>query len=77
VAGQDTAAKLLEQHPSVEQVAVETGRLAVTLRPDVQDYSDLPTLLVGAGCKLRLFREEEFNLENAFMALTKGLGSKI
>jgi ABC-2 type transport system ATP-binding protein len=76
-AGQETAAKLLEQHPSVERVVAEQSRLAVTLRPDVADYSDLPTLLIGAGCKLRLFREEEFNLENAFMALTKGLGSKI
>jgi ABC-2 type transport system ATP-binding protein len=77
VTAQETAAKLLEQHPSVERVAVEPSRLAVTLRPDVADYSDLPTLLVQAGCKIRLFREEEFNLENAFMVLTKGLGAKI
>ena len=26
---------------------------------------------------LKLFREEEFNLESAFMMLTKGLGQKI
>ena len=73
----DAAAKRLAGHDLVENVAVENGRILVTLKPDAGDYSDLSQLLVGAGHKLRLFREEEFNLENAFMALTKGLGSKI
>ena len=73
----DSAAKLLEPHPFVEKVDVQSARIAVTLKPDVEDYSDLSTLLVHAGHKLKLFREEEFNLESAFMALTKGLGSKI
>jgi ABC-2 type transport system ATP-binding protein len=73
----DAAAKRLAGHDLVENVAVENGRILVTLKPDAGDYSDLSQLLVEAGHKLRLFREEEFNLENAFMALTKGLGSKI
>lgn len=75
--GVDAAAKLLAQHDLVESVDIEQGRLAVTLKPHVEDYSDLSPLLIQAGHKIRLFREEEFNLENAFMALTKGLGSKI
>ncbi|MFT5525127.1 MAG: hypothetical protein ACI9HK_003093, partial [Pirellulaceae bacterium] len=29
------------------------------------------------GFKLLMFREEEVNLESAFMALTKGLGSNM
>ena len=37
------------------------------------DYSELPTLLLENGFKLTLFREEEVNLETAFMELTKGL----
>ena len=37
------------------------------------DYSDLPTLLVASGYKLTLFKEDELNLETAFMALTKGI----
>lgn len=73
----DAAAKRLSGHDLVENAAVENGRILVTLKPDAGDYSDLSQLLVEAGHKLRLFREEEFNLENAFMALTKGLGSKI
>ena len=75
--GVDAAAKLLAQHDLVESVDIEQGRLVVTLKPHVEDYSDLSPLLIHAGHKIRLFREEEFNLENAFMALTKGLGSKI
>ena len=47
----------------------------VTLKDGVADYSDLPTLLVSNGLKLTLFREEELNLETAFMALTKGITS--
>ncbi|MEN6405709.1 MAG: ABC transporter ATP-binding protein [Thermoguttaceae bacterium] len=70
----ESAARLLEQSPLVEQVAVDDHhRLRVTLRENVTDYSDLPTLLIDAGHKLTLFREEEINLETAFMALTKGI----
>ena len=36
------------------------------------DYSMLPRLLMEAGFDLTLFREEDVNLETAFMELTKG-----
>ena len=49
--------------------------LMVTLVGRVADYSELATLLVGAGHKLTLFKEDELNLETAFMALTKGITS--
>jgi len=73
VGNPDLAAKLLQQHDAVERVDVRDGHLTVALREGTQDYSDLPTLLVQAGFKLTLFREEEINLETAFMALTKGI----
>jgi len=70
----DRAAGLLEQHDLVEHVGMgKDARIEATLRPDVLDYSDLPSMLVEAGLKLTLFREEEVNLETAFMELTKGL----
>jgi ABC-2 type transport system ATP-binding protein len=47
--------------------------LAVTLKPDIEDYSDIPSTLVEQGFALMLFREEEVNLETAFLELTKGL----
>ena len=69
----DAAAKLLEGHPLVERIDVQDGFLKATLVKDAKDYSDLPTLLVQSGFKLTEFKEEELNLETAFMALTKGI----
>jgi ABC-2 type transport system ATP-binding protein len=69
----DRCAKLLADHPSVDKVEPRDNLFYVTLKDGVKDYSDLPTLLVSNGLKLTLFREEELNLETAFMALTKGI----
>jgi ABC-2 type transport system ATP-binding protein len=74
---QDAAARLLEQSDLVERVNMNHDHLTVTLRPGTEDYSDLSTLLIQSGHKLKLFREEEVNLESAFMALTKGLGQRV
>jgi ABC-2 type transport system ATP-binding protein len=73
VGGIDGASALLRQHASVERVDVRDGRLLVLLREGTEDYSELPTLLIQGGCRLTMFREEEINLETAFMALTKGI----
>jgi ABC-2 type transport system ATP-binding protein len=73
VGDQEAAAKLLEGHDLVDKVEVRDGRLYATLNKGVDDYSDLPTLLVQAGYKLTTFKEDEINLETAFMALTKGI----
>jgi ABC-2 type transport system ATP-binding protein len=76
VAGdRDAAARLLEGHNLVDRVEATDKYLTVTLANGQQDYSDLATLLVSAGHKLTLLREEELNLETAFMALTKGITS--
>ena len=69
----EAAAKLLEGHNSVEKIELRDGRIFATLSEDIEDYSDLPTLLIEAGHKLTLFKEDEINLETAFMALTKGV----
>jgi ABC-2 type transport system ATP-binding protein len=71
------AAKLLEQHADVDTIEEKAGQLTVTLIPEATDYSELSATLVDAGHRLTLFREEEINLESAFMALTKGTGKKI
>jgi len=55
----------------VESVDIQNGQIRVTFGENVTDYSDLPTLLIDAGHKLTLFREEEINLETAFMALNE------
>jgi ABC-2 type transport system ATP-binding protein len=70
----DAAARLLEQLDCVEKVSVTKDQMIeATLKPDVEDYSSLPTELVNARFALTLFREEEVNLETAFLQLTQGL----
>ena len=69
----DAAAKLIDSSELVEKVEIRDGLIHVTLAENSEDYTPLPTLLIQAGHKLTLFREEELNLETAFMALTKGI----
>ena len=73
----DAAARLLEGSGLVESIATAGEQLVVTLKKGIEDYTDLSPLLVQAGHKIKLFREEEVNLESAFMALTKGLGQRV
>jgi len=70
----DAAGKVLEESGQIESIEPRVDHLYVTLKKEVEDYSDLPTHLINAGHKITLFREEEINLESAFMALTKGMG---
>ena len=70
---QAPAAALLSQDPNIENVAANNGFLAVSLRQGVEDYSFVAQRLIGAGYRLTLLREEEVNLETAFMRLTKGM----
>ncbi|MEZ6035337.1 MAG: ABC transporter ATP-binding protein [Planctomycetaceae bacterium] len=70
----EEAAKLLEQLDCTELVTIQKDNmLELTLKPSVEDYSVIPTELVNARFSVTLFREEEVNLETAFLQLTKGL----
>ncbi|MCA9194576.1 MAG: ABC transporter ATP-binding protein [Planctomycetales bacterium] len=73
----DAAARILEVESVVETVSEVHGGLEVTLHEGIEEYSDLATRLVEAGLKIKRFTEKETNLESAFMALTKGSGTKI
>ena len=69
---QDAAANLIGQQDCVYSVKVEKGVIIATLKKDTDDYSAIPSALIEAGHLLRLFREEDINLETAFMELTMG-----
>ncbi len=69
----DAASRLIEQHSDVDEVSLRGDVLVVRLQPGVADYGFLPSLLVESGYRVLLFREEELNLETAFMELTRGL----
>jgi ABC-2 type transport system ATP-binding protein len=68
----EKAARLLEQCDEVRAVSIVKDMIIVTLKKETLDYSELPTRLLEAGFKITLFREEDVNLETAFMELTKG-----
>ncbi|MDO4569053.1 MAG: ABC transporter ATP-binding protein [Planctomycetia bacterium] len=72
----DRAAKILEELDIVESVAsVEPTRIAIQLKEGIEDFSDIPLVLAEAGIRFLTLREEEVNLETAFMTLTKGITS--
>jgi ABC-2 type transport system ATP-binding protein len=64
----------LRGHPDVASVEVkEDETLQVTLGDDVHDGSFIADVLVKDGLRLRMLKEEEVDLEDVFMAITKGI----
>lgn len=72
----EQAARLLETLVMVQSVEIlDATHLTVQLKENVEDYSDIPVVLVEAHLPLLTLREEEINLETAFMTLTQGITS--
>ena len=65
--------KFLSDQPEVESVDLKKGQIVVTVKKGValDAYAELLPRLITEGYRVRSFREEEINLETAFMALTK------
>ena len=70
---QQQAAEMLKRDPAVASVAANNGKLEVALAEGIADYSVISSRLVEAGYRLTLFKEEDVDLETAFMRLTKGI----
>ena len=47
--------------------------IKVVLKQDTEDGCFLPERLIQSGYKVRLFKEEEIDLEDVFMGITKGI----
>ncbi|REJ97232.1 MAG: ABC transporter ATP-binding protein [Planctomycetota bacterium] len=71
-ADQERAVEVIRSDPAVSEVTTRKETIIATLHEGAGDYSTIPTRLTEAGFGLKLFREEEVNLETAFMELTKG-----
>ena len=71
----EEAAKKLETFSETERIEiVQQGALIkVTLKEGNEDGSFLPERVIQMGFRLRLFKEEEINLEDVFMGITKGI----
>jgi ABC-2 type transport system ATP-binding protein len=70
---QDLAALLLQRTRGVKSVTQADGDLLVELESTDHDLSGLAKVLLANNFRLRELREEEVNLETAFMRLTKGI----
>jgi ABC-2 type transport system ATP-binding protein len=72
--GQQQARERLQAHPDVSAVEVKDGEtLQVTLGDGVRDGSFIAEVLVKSGLRLKMLREEEVDLEDVFMGITKGI----
>jgi ABC-2 type transport system ATP-binding protein len=71
----EVAAKRLETYPEIASVELtgEGESIKVSLRDEQDDGSFIPERLIAEGFRLRSFKEEEINLENVFMSITKGI----
>ena len=73
VAGEpEAAARALESAAEAVGVTVRDGDVLVALADGVTDHSPLVDRLVAAGQKVLMVREQDVNLETAFLELTKG-----
>ena len=74
----DACAKFLSDDAvveSVEKTKNDALRVLIEKGKGLDDYSALLTRLIERGFRIRSFREEEVNLETAFMTLTRGITS--
>ncbi len=68
---------ILSRHPSVQACEPGDNSVRVVMKAEIDDYGDLPKLLIENEIRLKKFSEEELDLESAFMALTKGTSNRM
>ncbi|MEM6779471.1 MAG: ABC transporter ATP-binding protein [Planctomycetota bacterium] len=73
----DRISELFDSHELVQATQAGDDAVRVVLTRQVEDYSELPKLLIEHGVGLKRFAEEELDLESAFMALTKGTSTRM
>ena len=74
--GRNAEAKgLIDQHSAVESAELKMPEdvIQVTLREGSQEGSFLAEMLVKNGFRLKMLKEEEIDLEDVFMGITKGI----
>lgn len=71
------AREQLASHPDISSVQLKADEdaLIVTLRDQIQDGSFIAEILVKNGFRLKLLKEDEIDLEDVFMGITKGITS--
>ncbi|MBN2446654.1 MAG: ABC transporter ATP-binding protein [Phycisphaerae bacterium] len=70
---QARAQGVLEKLPGVRQVETRNGTLIVDLEGDTNDFSFIANAMLSNKLRINEIKQEDVNLETAFMRLTKGI----
>lgn len=71
--GHDGARAALERHPMVKSVSPANGCMKVILADEAPDHTFIAPYLIENGFALELLKQEEPDLEDIFMRITKGI----
>ncbi|MHC4712901.1 MAG: ABC transporter ATP-binding protein [Planctomycetota bacterium] len=69
----DAALKALETHPLIESAVLENRHISVLLAREAEDHTFIAPYLIEKGFKLEMLIQEEPDLEEVFMRVTKGV----
>jgi ABC-2 type transport system ATP-binding protein len=70
---QQAALQLLQKLPHVENAMTRDGSVVLTLDSDTTDFSFIAEAMLASRLRIQEIKQEEVNLETAFMRLTKGI----
>ena len=70
---QERARLVLEGLDGVESAAINNGMLVVNLQGDTTDFGFIARAMLDNDLRIQEIKQEEVNLETAFMRLTKGI----
>ncbi len=70
---QERARQVLEALDGVESAAINNGMLVVHLQSDTADFGFIARAMLDNDLRIHEIKQEEVNLETAFMRLTKGI----
>lgn len=70
---QERARVMLSNLPGVESAEARNGSVVLNLTGEVKDFSFIAEAMIGGKFRIHEIKQEEVNLETAFMRLTKGV----
>jgi ABC-2 type transport system ATP-binding protein len=69
----ERARKVLDTLNGVESAAIRDGEIVVNLNGDTKDFSFIAQAMLANNLRIQEIKQEDVNLETAFMRLTKGI----
>ena len=70
---QEKARQVLESLSGVQSAELRNGQIVLNLTSDTTDFGFIARAMLEADLRINEIRQEEVNLETAFMRLTKGI----